>query len=98
MVPITTPSTVRNERTLCVRTVSSANFMSSRIRLEWIMLSLKPHGFNRVQLGRFIGGINAEEQPDQGGDADGEKNPADRNRGGQGGETSHGVSDSNGHH
>src|ERR1043166_3662457 len=61
MVPMTTPRTVRNERTLCVRMVSSAILMSSSIMLECVMLGLESQGFYGVQLGCFIGWINPEE-------------------------------------
>src|SRR5690349_4409038 len=78
VVPTTTPSTVRKERTLCERMVSMAIFTSSISRWEWRMLNLKPQGFDWIKLGGFVSRINPKEYPDQRGDEKSNKDPANR--------------------
>src|SRR6478672_2355415 len=83
MVPMTTPSTVRKERTLCVRMVSSAILMSSSSMCEWAMLRLKPQSFDRIQLGCFVCRIDAKEHAHRGSEYNCANNPADWQRHGK---------------
>src|SRR5262249_30432616 len=62
--PITTPSTVRNERSLFFRNESSA---SRRI-------SLIAQRHYRIEIRRFCGGIDSEEKPDARGHSEAERN------------------------
>src|SRR5579859_4513729 len=50
VTPITTPSTVRKERTLCVRIVSSAIFTSSDNNVVWGALMLQISGLQWDQV------------------------------------------------
>src|SRR5882672_6093003 len=63
-VPIITPSTVRNERSLFSRNASSAR----RITESRSFISvLRPHGDDGIESRRLPRGVDAEEQADHGG-------------------------------
>ncbi len=66
-VPMITPSMVRNERILCSRTVASAKPIAAKQLDPSHGLSFHPQGFDRIQLGGLLRGINSEEQADRGG-------------------------------
>src|SRR3954463_8515802 len=71
VMPMTTPSTVRAERILLVRSVSNAITRTSERSPLWTLAMLfTPQRFDRIQLGRAHRRIQPEEQPDDGGDAD----------------------------
>src|SRR6266850_6669682 len=72
--PITTPRTVRNDRSVFFRSESSA---SSRI-------SLISQSHNRIEVGRFRCGIDPKEQADTGGHAQSERNRPPFDRSGKG--------------
>src|SRR5689334_23277424 len=83
MVPMTTPSTVRNDRTLWVRMVSSAILMSSMIMWVWAMSGFKPQSFDRIQFGCLVCRIDAKKQAYRGRQHDRTNDPADRQRHGE---------------
>ena len=68
-VPMITPSTVRNERILCSRTVvkRQADRGRSSIRVMIAPSSFHPQRLNRIELGGALRRIDSEEQPDRGG-------------------------------
>ena len=73
VMPITTPSTVRPERSLFVRTVSKAMTMTSRSSpyadSAVFVFILAPQRLNRIQARRADRRIQPEEQTDQRRDA-----------------------------
>src|SRR5260221_11171864 len=70
--PITTPSTVRNDRTLCVRIVSRAILMFSANSFDRIIcLDLNPECLNRIELGGFVRRVHAGNQAHDAGNTNG---------------------------
>src|SRR6516165_8810296 len=68
-VPMITPSTVRNERSLCSRTVPSAKRIpeTSAQSLTVAPSFFRPEGLDGIELGGAFGRIDAEKQPHGGG-------------------------------
>src|SRR5262249_10914987 len=84
-VPMITPSTVRNARSLCDRMVWSASTMPLKnASLKVIGLFFDPQCFDRVQSGGTPRGINAEEESDSSreSEADDYRRPGQRHRDG----------------
>src|SRR5580704_12003017 len=84
VMPMTTPSTVRNERILFSRRVLSAILAFSPMVMLMGASDLLPQSFDRLQTGRFSRGIDAEEKANRGGNNFGAKNRGKRHRHGNG--------------
>src|SRR5207244_1195101 len=69
VMPITTPSTVKPERLLLVRTVSNAITTTSPMSPARILL-LTAKGLNRIESRGAARGVHSKKQPDQRGNAD----------------------------
>src|SRR6266480_1709519 len=85
-VPITTPSTVRDERNLCACKVANAILKLSVVSCLLIFQlrpSVRAQRLNRIQLRRLPRRIDPEEQPDTRRDAQRDERPQDRQRGWQ---------------
>src|SRR2546423_886720 len=64
-VPMITPSTVRNARSLCERMVCSARVRPFE-NASHVMLLLDSQGFDGIEPGRLPGRVDAEEEADDG--------------------------------
>src|SRR5256885_198005 len=84
-VPMITPSTVRNARSLCERMVCSASVMPLT-NASHVMLFLDSQGFDGVETGGLPRRVDAEEQADHGrqSDSDTDRSPGQRHGNGSG--------------
>src|SRR3989442_15111413 len=83
VMPMTTPRTVRAERNLFVRTVSTASPKTSQTSARRsAMASLSPQRFDWIEPRRAHGGIQPEEQPDDGRNPDAQRDGPGFDRGG----------------
>src|ERR1035438_1878306 len=83
VVPMTTPSTVRKERNLCVRSVSSASRRFSRTWWRAAISILHAQRLDGVEAGGFAGGIDSEKQAHRGRQSHAHNHGAQGNRRGE---------------